>query len=173
MWGLYRWDVIWKPHTVIHVNFNTLRPGYAIWRQKSGSTVARVIAWCTHHGAIRQRVIARTNVDLSPVMSFSIYLRTLSYLIPISKIRPVIAFSKSLPDVQGINGLKGRRMSNINVPFLRPSSPDLRPCPLGCWYPFCLSSRWPWRPGCLTSLAAMMCLKPASTPGRPLYRAPT
>ena len=56
---------------------NSLRPSDAIWRHKSGSTLAQV--WLA---AWRHQAITWTNVDLSSVRSSGIHQRAISWEIP-------------------------------------------------------------------------------------------
>ena len=60
-------------------NFNSLRPCDAIWRHRSGSTLAQVMACCLTG---RHQAITWTNVDLSLVRSSGIHLRAISWDIP-------------------------------------------------------------------------------------------
>ena len=59
---------VWWHFSLFHLNW--LWPGDTIWRQRSGSTLAQVMAW-----AWGQQAITWTNVDLSSVKSWGIHLR--------------------------------------------------------------------------------------------------
>ena len=87
---------------------NSLWLNDAIQQQRSGSTLAQVMAWCRHQ--------CWTNVDLSSVRSCTIHLRFLSkeaLKVPISKTSLKIEFLKLHPNPPGINEL------NVLSGFLR------------------------------------------------------
>ena len=78
---------------------NSLWPNDAIWRQRSGSTLARVMACYWRHQAITW-----THVDLSPVKSCGTHRRELLWedlQIPISKTRLKIPFLELHSDLPG------------------------------------------------------------------------
>ena len=93
--------ITWQPFCSGH-SFNSLWPSDALWRHRSGSTLA-------HIGAVRQQAITWTNVDLSSVRPSDIHQRAFSQELPqpsISKISSKITYPKFHSNLPGSNELR-------------------------------------------------------------------
>ena len=94
-WGFQWWPI---------AQFNSLWPSDAIWRQRSGSTLAQVMACCLTHQAITW-----TNVDLSWVRVYDNHLTAISPEISQASIDDIsfkIAYLKFHSNLPGANELR-------------------------------------------------------------------
>ena len=104
----HQWEMhllLWyRKYTIYHIKytlFNSLWPSDAMWRQRSGSTLAQVMACCL-------TAITWTNVDWSSVKSSDIHIRAISQemLQPsITKICLKITYLKFHSNFPGANEL--------------------------------------------------------------------
>ena len=91
----------------------SLRPTDAIWRHRSGSTLAQVIAWW-------HQAITWTNVNLSSVRSSGIHLRAISWEIPqplFTKVGLKITYLKLIWNLPGANDLR-LNSGSVTVDFI-------------------------------------------------------